>query len=100
MVLYAGRIVETMPAATLDTVPHHPYAGLLLGSVPALRTGWLETTPVPPGGASGAPALGALKGCAFSPRCPQVIPGTCETNVPPLVTGKDGIPRACFRFAG
>lgn len=99
MVLYAGRVVETMAAGALETAPHHPYAGLLLGSVPAMRMGWLETTPAMPGGASGAPALGAMAGCAFRPRCPVVLDGRCEREVPPLVTGADGVTRACWRFA-
>lgn len=99
MVLYAGRIVETMPAATLEQGRHHPYAELLLGSVPAMRTDWLETTAAAHAGAAGGtPALGALKGCSFQPRCGQAIAGRCETTVPKLVNGPDGVARACFRY--
>ena len=47
MVLYAGRIVESMPASRIDATLHHPYARLLFASVPKLQPGWLEETAMP-----------------------------------------------------
>ncbi|MCZ8375264.1 MAG: ABC transporter ATP-binding protein [Beijerinckiaceae bacterium] len=98
MVLYSGRVVETMPAAALETGHHHPYAGLLLGSVPALRTDWLETTPAASLQAQGVPPALSSAGCAFFPRCTRAEPGLCDTAVPPLRPLPGGIEAACFRL--
>ncbi|MCZ8181361.1 MAG: ABC transporter ATP-binding protein [Beijerinckiaceae bacterium] len=98
MVLYSGRVVETMPAAALETGHHHPYAGLLLGSVPALRTDWLETTPAASLQVQGVPPALSSGGCAFFPRCPRAEPGLCDTAVPPLRPVPGGIEAACFRL--
>jgi peptide/nickel transport system ATP-binding protein len=100
VVLYAGRVIETLPAVQLESAAHHPYAELLLGSVPALRQGWLESTPAAATATGGAPALGALAGCAFRPRCPRVIEQRCAAEIPRLAPGSDGVSRACFHFAG
>ena len=42
IVLYAGRRVEAGKPRLLDQPPHHPYTGLLVDSVPALKRGWLD----------------------------------------------------------
>ncbi len=42
LVLYAGRVVEELPAAAIAAPVHHPYAKLLFSSVPALKPGWLD----------------------------------------------------------
>ncbi|MCU0941111.1 MAG: ABC transporter ATP-binding protein [Hydrogenophaga sp.] len=72
-VMYAGRIVEEGPAATLMKNPRHPYTMALLRSRAhgALDKGArLQTIPGSP------PDLTALPGgCAFAERCPQVQPG-------------------------
>ncbi len=45
------------------------------------------------------PDAGALPdGCAFAPRCPLVIRGTCERVVPPLITLGDGHQVACHLY--
>ena len=79
-VMYAGRIVEEAPVATLFADPKHPYTRGLMASMP--------------GGAPGArlraiqgtvPPLGQLPpGCAFAPRCPDRFE-PCPT-APPGVT--------------
>jgi peptide/nickel transport system ATP-binding protein len=68
MVLYAGRIAETAPVATLFDAPAHPYSRALLASVPtvAARVERLVTID------GSVPAVGALpSGCRFAPRCPR-----------------------------
>lgn len=80
MVLYAGRRVESGSRQAIETAPWHPYSDLLIGAVPELRPGWLEergTVHSPPGGGAAQPA------CAFQPRCPVRIDGTCEAKPPP-----------------
>lgn len=64
-VMYAGRIVEERPTATLLTRPAHPYARALLASVPRIDSPGLPPSipgSPPPPGMSGP-------GCAFAPRC-------------------------------
>ena len=81
-VMYAGRIVESAPVATLFRDPRHAYTRALMRSVPALqpRGAVLHTIPGTP------PDLAALTpGCAFRPRNTQGA-GRCLTDrEPPLV---------------
>jgi peptide/nickel transport system ATP-binding protein len=79
-VAYAGRIVETGPAARVLAGARHPYAIGLLASRPrlngAVAGGDLPTLPGRPPDPRTPPA-----GCAFAPRCPSAEP-VCATNVP------------------
>ncbi len=65
-VMYAGRIVESGPAAALFHAPRHPYTEALLASRPSLDTeaDRLESIPgLPPD------LTKPIAGCAFAPRC-------------------------------
>ncbi|HYS62695.1 MAG TPA: ABC transporter ATP-binding protein, partial [Paraburkholderia sp.] len=42
IVLYAGHRVEAGQRDVLAAPPYHPYTGLLVDSVPALKPGWLD----------------------------------------------------------
>jgi peptide/nickel transport system ATP-binding protein/oligopeptide transport system ATP-binding protein len=79
-VMYAGRVVEIGPAATLYDRPRHPYSQALLASVRSL---WEEDSG-PFHTIEGAPpdlaAAGA--GCPFRPRCPKAFARCAEA--PPL----------------
>ncbi|MFF3428053.1 ABC transporter ATP-binding protein [Streptomyces sp. NPDC002602] len=79
-VMYAGRIVETAPAAVFfgPAGPRHPYARGLLDALPERAF-----APIP----GAPPELGALPpGCAFADRCAQAD-ATCRTRRPPLTEG-------------
>lgn len=78
-VMYAGRIIEQGPAATILRRPRHPYTLGLVTSIP---------DHVLPRHLAGVPgvALGVGErppGCAFAPRCPQRTERG-EAEMPPL----------------
>ena len=96
-VMYAGRIVELAPAAQLIEDPLHPYTRALLAAVPEPDpANRLRQRPVVGGE---PPDAGDLPpGCAFAPRCPLAIAGTCERVVPPLIELRPGHEVACHLY--
>jgi peptide/nickel transport system ATP-binding protein len=79
-VMYAGRIVESAPAAELLNSPRHPYSLGLLRSFPSLHGPRRALTGIP----GSPPDLRDLpKGCAFHPRCGYAMP-RCSQDVPVL----------------
>jgi peptide/nickel transport system ATP-binding protein len=69
-VLYAGRLVETLPAAALATGARHPYTQALARCVLDPRV--KQSPRLGIGGAP--PSLAALpSGCHFHPRCSEVM---------------------------
>ena len=94
-VMYAGRIVESGPAADIYHRPQHPYTMALLRSVPRLdrpRQARLDPVDGQP------PDLTRLDaGCAFRPRCRFAI-DACASARPPLQAVEEaGHLSACFR---
>jgi peptide/nickel transport system ATP-binding protein len=85
VVLYSGCKVDSGSRKALAAPPFHPYADLLISSVPELRTGWLDGLPARL--AVEAPAPGAEKPpaglCTFLDRCPVRIAGKCDREAPP-----------------
>ena len=67
LVMYAGRVVESGPAAQLLAAPRHPYSAGLLAARPRLDTPpGQPLRPIP----GQPPDLARLpSGCAFRPRC-------------------------------
>ena len=91
-VMYAGRFVEEAAVDDLFARPRHPYTLGLLKSIPRLDTADETLTPI----RGQPPDLVHLpSGCAFNPRCPNVVE-RCPKEVPPLVTTENGRRYACF----
>jgi len=92
-VMYLGRVVEFAPVRRLFAAPRHPYTRSLLRSVPNIRATPRQRLATI-GGAVPHPRLRPA-GCAFHPRCPDIIAGRCEATAPsPLPAQRDGA--ACF----
>ncbi len=92
-VMYAGKIVESGPVATIFSDPQHPYTIGLMGSMPSLgaRSGRLATIR-----GSVPPPQALPPGCRFSTRCP-FADAHCATSVPPFVADAGGHGVACFK---
>jgi peptide/nickel transport system ATP-binding protein len=80
-VLYAGRLAETRPVASLFARPAHPYTAALIDCIP--REG------MAPGSLTGiagiVPSVVAYpSGCRFHPRCPRA--GDLCKDVQPKIT--------------
>jgi oligopeptide/dipeptide ABC transporter ATP-binding protein len=94
-VMYAGRVVESGPAAQIYHDPRHPYTMALLRSVPRLdrpRQARLDPVDGQP------PDLTRLDaGCSFRPRCRFAVEA-CARSRPPLQRAGDAQhDAACFR---
>src|SRR3954454_11340620 len=93
LVMYAGRIVEDLPAAELATAARHPYTRALTAAVPDMETDLdqpLATILGRPVGPSDVPL-----GCAYAARCPPAEAG-CRAEAPPLVEDGAGRRVACW----
>jgi peptide/nickel transport system ATP-binding protein len=81
-VMYAAKIIEKAPVDDLLRAPLHPYTQALITAIPdpdaKNATTFKEVPPGEPPSLINPPA-----GCRFHPRCPHVIKGLCDTQVPP-----------------
>ena len=93
VVMYAGRVVESAPAADLYARPRHPYTQGLMASVPRLD-GDTSVRLVPIEGQP--PDLARIPaGCAFAPRCRRAS-DACRSAPPPLREIRPGHSVACL----
>jgi oligopeptide/dipeptide ABC transporter ATP-binding protein len=80
VVMYAGQVIESGPAAALLHSPRHPYTRALLQSVPELGRSRDRLQAIP----GTVPQPGQWPaGCRFAPRCPISQPG-CHRDAPAL----------------
>jgi oligopeptide transport system ATP-binding protein len=81
-VMYLGKIVEQAPREALYAASRHPYTRALLAAAPQpdpqrkrLRIVLQGDVPSP---------IDPPPGCAFHPRCPRAVNGTCDKEIPRL----------------
>lgn len=96
LVMYLGRVVEQADVKTIFKEPKHPYTRALMTSIPRVHKaqgGRLQaiegSVPV---------ALDPPACCAFAPRCPDFMPGLCDTQVPDLQDLDPGHKVRCFLY--
>ncbi len=93
LVMYAGQIVEDLPAAELRSQARHPYTKALLAAVPDMTTDRDRPLAVIPGRPVD-PAQVPV-GCAYAPRCP-LADAQCAEADPTLVADEQGRQVACW----
>ncbi len=89
LVMYLGRIVEVASAATLFSVPKHPYTQALLAALPSATKGpWQRAIGEVPS------AFHVPSGCRFRTRCPYAE-AICSQQEPVLKLVAEGNRVAC-----
>ncbi len=89
-VMYAGRIVESGPVASVFASPQHPYTKRLLDTLPVIGGERGLGTPIPGGPPD---PTDPPEGCRFHPRCPYAE-DRCRVD-PPLAGVGPGHAAAC-----
>jgi oligopeptide/dipeptide ABC transporter ATP-binding protein len=92
LVMYAGRIVEDQPSASMLKAPAHPYTRALLGCYADPRAAEVRIAGIP----GSPPDLSRRSdGCSYAPRCP-LAETACRTREPPLERIADRAAVACY----
>jgi oligopeptide/dipeptide ABC transporter ATP-binding protein len=105
LVMYAGRIVESLPSAALAASARHPYTRALLAAVPSMETDRALPLAVVPG--RPADPADVRPGCAFAPRCafaddkcraadPELAADPVRAGGPAQASGAGGHEVACW----
>jgi oligopeptide/dipeptide ABC transporter ATP-binding protein len=93
LVMYAGRVVEDLPADELHTHARHPYTRALLAAVPDMTTDRELPLAVIPG--RPVDPTQVPDGCAYAPRCP-LASDQCIQSDPTLLADEQGRQVACW----
>ncbi|MCB0105024.1 MAG: ABC transporter ATP-binding protein [Caldilineaceae bacterium] len=83
-VMYLGKVVEKTDIDSAFYAPKHPYTKALLRSIPRLDAETHNRLAVIHGNVPDPSVVPT--GCPFHPRCPEFVPGLCNTTVPAMVT--------------
>jgi peptide/nickel transport system ATP-binding protein len=94
-VMYAGKLIEKGNVDDLLANPKHPYTLALLAATPEPDYQNALTFKEIPAGEP--PSLvNPPAGCRFHPRCPYIIKGLCDVEVPPDFQIEPGHTAACW----
>ena len=93
LVMYAGRIVEDLPAAELVTGARHPYTRALVAAVPDMESDLDRPLAVIPG--RPVEPSEVPPGCAYAARCP-LADQRCLDRDPALEADGAGRRVACW----
>ena len=94
VVMYLGKVVERGPVDAIFHAPQHPYTRALLRSMPSIDS--QPRTPLPTIAGTIPHVYSRPSGCAFHPRCPEMMPGRCDREAPPERTRGAGHVASCF----
>ena len=97
-VMYLGRAVESGSVKEIFEAPRHPYTRALLRSIPTVLA--KPRTRLPTIAGSIPHPFDRPKGCAYHPRCGEIIGAVCEQAEPPAVDTDDGRQVRCFLHGG
>ncbi len=96
-VMYLGRAVETGPVGEIFSAPRHPYTRALLRSIPTVLA--KPRTRLPTIEGSIPHPSNRPTGCAYHPRCLEIIDERCRAQEPPE-TGAATTRIRCFLHGG
>jgi len=96
VVMYLGRVVEKGPVDQIFHAAQHPYTQALLCSIPSIEGEPCVKLPTITG--SIPHPYKRPEGCPFHPRCPQAMPGLCDTQTPALTPVGPHQEASCFLY--
>ncbi len=91
-VLYGGRVVESGPTEDIFTAPCHPYTIGLMNAIPHPGDRGVRMAAI---GGTVPSNPGAMRGCAFAPRCASAF-GRCMEEMPAAYPVSPSHACACF----
>jgi peptide/nickel transport system ATP-binding protein len=98
VVMYLGHEVEYAKVRDIFHHPLHPYTSMLLRSIP--KVGLKARTRLEAIAGNVPIPLNLPQECPFISRCPKVMPGICDKDVPPLTEAAPGHSVRCYLYGG
>ncbi len=85
VVMYMGKVVEQADVDTVFHSPMHPYTRALLQSIPRLGRKTQDRRRLASIRGMVPDPYALPKGCAFHPRCSEMMPGICDEIEPEMI---------------
>jgi oligopeptide/dipeptide ABC transporter, ATP-binding protein, C-terminal domain len=96
-VMYGAKIIEQARTRDLLDNPQHPYTRALLNAIPDPDPDNANRFREVPAGEPPS-LMSPPAGCRFHPRCPAVIKGVCDAEMPPEVEMEPAHRVACWLY--